>query len=179
MEELLVKLFGWSRTTYFSWKKEKRPIIDLVHKYLDEESIQEFLDTGKISKFELLGDSKDQLEELNDLVVDNAIYSAKAKLITVFESSLVDFLNTYYSKDILRQILKDMSEEDDADLIPSNAKAKLVERIKGFEAGFAKKPKKELLSKIINRNFSKVEVYTMVKYPEEVFDYVGYFGKAK
>jgi len=179
MEELLVKLFGWSRTTYFSWKKEKRPIIDLVHKYLDEESIQEFLDTGKISKFELLGDSKDQLEELNDLVVDNAIYSAKAKLITVFESSLVDFLNTYYSKDILRQILKDMSDEDDADLILRNAKAKLVERIKGFEAGFAKKPKKELLSKIINRNFSKVEVYAMVKYPEKVFDYVGYFGKAK
>jgi len=179
MEELLVQLFGWSRTTYFSWKKEKRPIIDLVHKYLDEESIQEFLDTGKISKFELLGDSKDQLEELNDLVVDNAIYSAKAKLVTVFESSLVDFLNTYYSKDILRQILADMSEENDADLTPSNAKAKLVERIKGFEAGFAKKPKKELLSKIIHRNFSKVEVYAMVKYPEEVFDYVGYFGKAK
>jgi len=25
----------------------------------------------------------------------------------------------------------------------------------------------------------KVEIYAMVKYPEEVFDYVGYFGKAK
>jgi hypothetical protein len=179
MEELLVKLFGWSRTTYFSWKKEKRPIIDLVHKYLDEESIQEFLDTGRISKFEFLGNPNDKLDEMNDLIIDNAIYTTKAKLITVFESSLVDFLNTYYSKDILRQILKDMSEENDADLIPSNAKAKLVERIKGFEAGFSKKPKNELLSKIIHRNFSKVEVYAMVKYPEEVFDYVGYFGKAK
>jgi len=179
MEDLLVKLFGWSRTTYFSWKKEKRPIIDLVHKYLDEESIQEFLDTGKISKFEFLGSSKDKLDEINDLMIDNAIYTAKVKLVTVFESKLVDFLNRYYSKGILRQILQDMSDDNDADLVPSNAKAKLVERVKGFEAGFNKKPKDDLLSKIINRNFSKIEIYAMVKYPKDVFDYVGYFGKTK
>jgi hypothetical protein len=179
MEDLLVKLFGWSRTTYFSWKKEKRPIIDLVHRYLDEESIQEFLDTGKIAKFEFIGSSKDKLDEMSDLMIDNAIYTAKSKLVSVFESTLVDFLNTYYSKEILQQILKDMSDENEVDLVPMNAKAKLVERIKGFEAGFVKKPKKELLSKIINRNFSKIEIYAMVKYPKEVFDYVGYLGKSK
>jgi len=179
MEDLLVKLFGWSRTTYFSWKKEGRPIIDLVHKYLDEEAIREFLDTGKISKFEFIGSSKDELESINELLHDNAIYSAKAKLISLFETSLVDFLNTYYSKDILQNILRDMSEDQDQNLNPNNAKDKLLDRIKGFETGFVKKPKKDLLSKIINRNFSKIEIYAMVKYPKDVFDYIGYFGKTK
>ena len=179
MEDLLVKLFGWSRTTYFSWKKEKRPIIDLVHKYLDEESIQEFLDTGKISKFEFIGSSKDKLDEINDLMIDNAIYTAKSKFISLFEPSMIDFLNAYYSKDILRQILQDISDENETDLSPNNAKVKLVERIKGFEAGFDKKPKEDPLSKIINRNFSKIETYAMIKYSEEVFDHIGYFGKLK
>jgi hypothetical protein len=179
MEELLVRLFGWSRTTYFSWKKEGRPILSLVHKYLDEDSIQEFLDTGKISKFELLGNSKDEIENINELLLDNAIYSAKAKLISLFETSLVDFLNTYYSKDILQNILKDMAEDQDQDLNASNVKDKLMDRIKGFEASFVKRPTKELLSKIIYRNFSKIEIYAMLTYTEEVFNYVGYFGKSK
>lgn len=177
MEELLVKLFGWSRTTYFSWKKEKRPIIELVHRYLDEDSIQEFLDTGKISKFEFLGSSKDQLDEMNDLMIDNAIYSAKSKLVTVFTPDLDAFLKTYYSQDLLRQILNDMLNEEDVYLIASNVKEKLLERIKGFEVGFSKKTKNPLLSKIMSENFSKLEIYAMLKYPEKVFDYIGYFGK--
>jgi len=71
IEELLLKLCsGGLRTIYyFSWKKGKRPIIDLVHRYLDEESIQEFLDTGKIFKFEFIGSSKDRLDEMNDLMI--------------------------------------------------------------------------------------------------------------
>ena len=34
------------------WKKENRPIISLLHKYLTEEDINEFLTTGSISKFD-------------------------------------------------------------------------------------------------------------------------------
>ncbi len=70
-----------------------------------------------------------------------------------------------------------MAEDKDKDLNENNAKDKFINRVKGFEAGFLKKPKEDFLSKIISKNFSKIEIYAMLKYPKEVFDYVGYFGK--
>jgi hypothetical protein len=50
----------FSRNTFFVWKREKRPIISLLEKYYSKEELQEFLETGKISK-------QDRLKELLEI----------------------------------------------------------------------------------------------------------------
>ena len=52
MEKEILSLFKYSRGTYYSWKKEKRPIIKLIEKYFTEEDLKEFINTGRISKLE-------------------------------------------------------------------------------------------------------------------------------
>lgn len=46
------KLFDFANSTVYKWKKEKRPILELIDKYFIDEEIEEFLETGKIDKFE-------------------------------------------------------------------------------------------------------------------------------
>lgn len=51
-KETMANLFSASEGAYYKWKRENRPIIQLVDKYLSKENIEEFLDTGKIQKLE-------------------------------------------------------------------------------------------------------------------------------
>lgn len=46
------KLMSFSINSYYVWKKENRPIIALLHKYFKEDDINEFLQTGSVSKFD-------------------------------------------------------------------------------------------------------------------------------
>lgn len=43
--------------TYFNWKKEKRPIIDFLEKYILNKDVEEFLQYGAISSVELVNNS--------------------------------------------------------------------------------------------------------------------------
>lgn len=52
LKEQIKKILDISDKTYYNWKNQSRPIISLLEKYFTEEDIQEFLDTGKIFKFE-------------------------------------------------------------------------------------------------------------------------------
>lgn len=49
---LMSTLFGFSAPTFYSWKKEQRPIISLLDKYFTKEDLVEFLEMGKIDKME-------------------------------------------------------------------------------------------------------------------------------
>ena len=62
MNSTLSKLLGNSLKTISNWKKEKRPIINLLLKYFKKEDLEEFIETGKILRLE---DNKDQ-ELLNN-----------------------------------------------------------------------------------------------------------------
>lgn len=73
MINTLTKILGNSSKTVTNWKKEKRPIIDLIYKYFQKEELEEFLRTGKISKYE---NSK--------YIVDNFINSNKKIYIDSF-----------------------------------------------------------------------------------------------
>ncbi len=55
-EKNVLKLMCYSRNTYYVWKREKRPIIELIDKYFEDSEITEFLETGKINKFENLSE---------------------------------------------------------------------------------------------------------------------------
>lgn len=58
-------LFGFSAPTFYSWKKENRPIILLIQKYFETAELIEFLNTKKIDRLELIRDySLQELEEL-------------------------------------------------------------------------------------------------------------------
>lgn len=54
MEKTILNLFQYSRATYYSWKREKRPIILLIEKYFTKEDLEEFLQTNEISKLKNL-----------------------------------------------------------------------------------------------------------------------------
>ncbi len=53
-EEIYSILFGFgSNTTFYNWKKDpKRKIIKFIEKYFTKKELEEFLETGKIDKFE-------------------------------------------------------------------------------------------------------------------------------
>lgn len=51
-EDIFTKLFQFSIPTFYNWQREKRPIIKLLEKYFTKDDLEEFLQTGKIQKFE-------------------------------------------------------------------------------------------------------------------------------
>lgn len=54
MKESIKKLLDIADKSYYNYKKQGRPIIALLEKYFDKEDLEEFLETGKIKKFEKL-----------------------------------------------------------------------------------------------------------------------------
>lgn len=44
--------------SYYNWANQKRPVISLLEKYFTKEDLEEFIQTGRISKFEILEDFK-------------------------------------------------------------------------------------------------------------------------
>lgn len=52
MNNIMSQLFDFNSSTYYRWKKEKRPIINLLEKYFLKSDLEEFLETGRILKFE-------------------------------------------------------------------------------------------------------------------------------
>jgi flagellar biosynthesis protein FliP len=58
----VAELMSFSSNSYYVWKKEERPIILFLHKYLSEADIQEFLKTNKLEKLDLIKDVS--IEEL-------------------------------------------------------------------------------------------------------------------
>lgn len=57
-KETMAELFSTAEGTYYKWKREKRPIIALLDMYFSKEDLEEFLQTGKISNFEILEEFK-------------------------------------------------------------------------------------------------------------------------
>ena len=67
-DEIMSKLFGFSVPTYYNWKRENRPIINLINKYFTSNDLLEFIDSGKISKYEFFSDVEVELiHEYTDL----------------------------------------------------------------------------------------------------------------
>lgn len=80
MLDELIKLFGWSRATFFKWKREGRGIIKLIEKYFDEEMIHEFNTTGKIEKLEKLKKKNTELKSMQNQIEDLAFTTALYKI---------------------------------------------------------------------------------------------------
>jgi len=73
--KILIKIFGFSRPTWNAWKKENRPIVSMVEKYFIDEELEEFLNTGKIRKFDFMMDNflknkNENMQKLNEIFGD-------------------------------------------------------------------------------------------------------------
>lgn len=91
-EKNILKLMCYSRNTYYVWKREKRPIIDLIDKYFQNCEITEFLETGKITKFE----NSEEFEILNGEF--EKIYNSFVVNLFMERSSLMKlFLSVVYN----------------------------------------------------------------------------------
>jgi hypothetical protein len=75
-KETMANLFSASEGAYYKWKREKRPIIQLVDKYLSKEDIEEFLETGEIKKFENI-----------KFITDNYVAKSQAFYVNSFKES--------------------------------------------------------------------------------------------
>ncbi len=69
MKDIICKVMGISQASYYRWKQE-RPVINLLEKYCTEEDLEEFLVSGRISKFEsTFADD----EEMDEFFLKNAL----------------------------------------------------------------------------------------------------------
>jgi len=60
---LMSTLFGFSAPTYYSWKKENRPIISLIDKYFTKEDLEQFLEKGVVQKYEDIDKINNMMDE--------------------------------------------------------------------------------------------------------------------
>lgn len=91
MEKVILDLFKYSRGTYYTWKREKRPIIKLIEKYFTKSYLQEFLETGNIAVFELLDFAENKLSK-NLFEFIESILSLSDSNIKYFYEFLVEQL---------------------------------------------------------------------------------------
>lgn len=76
-ENVMMKIICCSVATYYLWKRNKRPVIELLEKYFSNEELIEFLETGKINKMENTLDD----ERINELLEIEQKYKTIKKVI--------------------------------------------------------------------------------------------------
>jgi len=147
-DQIYMKLFSFSRPTYYKWKREKVPAIQLIQNYFNDEDLQEFLSTGRVSRLDnqMLGD------DFKDLILDDHVLcNVKFKLITLSDGS-------FKMLEILQDALKDIDPKDNSFTL-ENSKQRLIDRICGMSDVFSKD-----VSLLIHDYFSKAEVFVLVKH---------------
>ena len=104
-KQTMAKIFDTAEGTYYKWKKENRPIINLLDKYFSVNELNEFLNEKKISRFEL-----HKRQKLNRKYVSYKYINLFLIEISLFTSiDDQDFLDFYinvlvYSKNNIQSI---------------------------------------------------------------------------
>ena len=106
MISTLSDLLGNSHKTISNWKKEKRPIINLLYKYFTKEELKEFLETGKIDKFDKLNFLYDKVITINQKLyiesfTSNFSYLKLSSAHDVFKDLYFSFLLNLKEKENL------------------------------------------------------------------------------
>lgn len=101
IDAVLSQLFEYSKPTYFRWKKEQRPIISLIDKYFTKEDLEEFLQSGKIKRFEDFNKYSSIIQSLSN-TINNFDYYQKNILYAMCEQFLQDNNNNISSYNFKR-----------------------------------------------------------------------------
>ena len=167
----LAENIGVAQTTVSGWKQ--RNSVNAIRRKIYELGLDIDLDNKKSSESDIME---------NMYLVDHAIFTAKRGLQRIFDSNLVDTYWNKPAKDILTEVIGRIDKYDETYTI-DNSKDRLIDKVEEAEVYWFKNPlkasRKKLLSTFIKKYFSKVEIYAMIKYSDEVFDYVGYLGNSK
>lgn len=153
MLDELIKLFGWSRATFFKWKREGRGIIKLIEKYFDEEMIHEFNTTGKIEKLEKLKKKNTELKSMQNQIEDLAFTTALYK---------INQLSSQKAQKILLNIIQKIASDSIEYL---DAKIHLIDNLKAIETTLDGDTS---LSSFVLQNLSLVEAETLIKYNHRI-----------
>lgn len=171
MRKIITKFIGWkSENTYYDWKKQNRPIILFLEKYFEEKDLKEFLETGKISKLETKEIENQKIYSHENVMIDNAIYTAKDKLKRFWGDKWFD-VRIGIKKDI-KNIIKEIKLNNE-NYSMENSKEILIKYIMGDKMN---KPivynenKKTLISNFINEELSEVESYTILEHSDRIFN---------
>lgn len=100
MKDLICKVMGISQASYYRWKEE-RPVINLLEKYCTEDDLEEFLSTGRISKFER---NIEQDDDMKEFILKNAI-SKIQHYGTIPTFSFGKTLKEIFNKDNIEAVL--------------------------------------------------------------------------
>ena len=103
--DIYSKIFGFNPSTYYRWKEDKRPIIDLINKYFSVNELNRFLNEKQIQRFELSERQKENRKYINEKYIN--IFLKEISLFTSIDNQ--DFLDFYinvlvYSKNNMHSI---------------------------------------------------------------------------
>lgn len=157
-DEIYTKLFDFSRPTYFKWKREEVPVMQLLSKYFNKEDLEEFLSRGFVSKYENFNKySIDPVFE--DFVIVNL------KRIHKLDRSLFNLF--FPTSEFITRHLKNIDDVDLKDLTVKNAKNKFKDFLLSVKLSklFDSEAKQHNVVKEINDKFSDIEIYLILKYP--------------
>ncbi len=171
LEEIYMELFNFSRPTYYKWKRENIKVIKLLERYFSKEDLEEYLETGKVSRYE----NVDNLD--SDLLERHIAYELKHKLYLDTQSSFFKWFEHIAGTGVMDKVIQEIREES---YTRRDAKQKILERIKtmeltGFFNKFIAKGRKNVASGYIERNLSELECYVWVKHYDIVSSYGKYF----
>jgi hypothetical protein len=166
VEEIFMDLFGFSRPTYYKWKRENIKVIQLLEKYFSKDELEEFLEAGSIRKLE----TEKFKNFVDPLFIEYVKFNLPSKMDKIKGEGLIMRLNRLIPNHILTTILKEIKEDEDIELHQDKSKKFLIDRIKGYAASFEKKSSQKQLIDLIDKNFSNIECYALIKYYDEILD---------
>lgn len=72
---IIEKFFGFTEATYYNWRRENRLVIDFVEKYISDEDLIEFINSGHIKRLETKRGIDNEIE---DFAFKTAIFKIKS-----------------------------------------------------------------------------------------------------
>ena len=165
VEDIYMELFGFSRPTYYKWKRENVKVIQLLEKYFSKSDLEEYLETGRIKRHENFDATK-----ADPLFIEYVKFNLPSKMDKIKGEGLIMWLNRLIPNHILTTILEEIKNDEDIELHQDKSKKFLIDRIKGYAASFEKKSSQKQLIDLIDKNFSNIECYVLIKYYDEILD---------
>ena len=183
MRDIICDICEIGEKSYYVWKnKSHKKLIELIEKYFTKEDLQEFLQTGKIKKYDIIKNyNYDELLELLNTDKKEDISSFEEYLIYNFNLKKGNILKLENQLKNLEKIILKISKEIflKEKLTPKNAKEKTINYIKSLKPtlkGFIPLSdevniftKKDLIN-LFEKYYSSIEIYVLLKYTKLIFE---------
>ncbi|MDD2399631.1 MAG: hypothetical protein PHR75_03385 [Sulfurovum sp.] len=162
-KETISNLLGVSVKSVYNYDKENRPIIRLLENYFTNDDLEEFLETGEIRRLENY-----DAERADPLFIEYVKHNIHTKVDIIKGGGIFERLNHLIPHKILISILDDLKDEENIELYQRETKKFLIDRIKGYAVATLEKPSQKQLINLIDKNFSNIECYVLIKYHDEI-----------